>query len=173
MSHATEPRIRLTRRTRHTILTVHIAASVALLGDVLGLAAIALRARDDSPAAAATAGEIMSMMSFLFGIPLSLISLVTGIVLGIGSRWGILRHWWVTVKLVALVAVMAVGALVVGPAEGRLTDAPTDASPNVIVIGAVIQAALLVGATALSVFKPGRRRGTAGRRAVPAPSVAS
>ena len=134
VSHAPEPRIRLTRRARHTILTVHIAASVALLGDVLGLAAIAVRARDDSPAAAATAGEIMSMMSFLFGIPLSLIALVTGIVLGVGSRWGVLRHWWVTVKLVALVAVMAVGVLVVGPAEGRLADSPTNASPDVIVM---------------------------------------
>jgi hypothetical protein len=166
MNDAADTRIRLSRRARHTILTVHIAASVALLGDVLGLAAIALRARDEPPAAAATAGEIMSMMSFLFGIPLSLIALITGVVLGVGTRWGILRHWWVTVKLVALIAVMAVGALVVGPAEGRLSETPTDASPNVIVIGAVVQAGLLVGATALSVFKPGRRRGAAGRRTV-------
>ena len=157
----TDARLRLSRRARHTILTVHIAASVALLGDVLGLIAIGLAARNVDPAAARQSYELASMFSFVFGIPLSLVALVSGVVLGIGTQWGILRHWWVTVKLVAIVAVMAVGALLVGPAEGRLMDAPSATSDQwLMVVGAGVQAGLLLGSTALSVFKPGRRRRT-------------
>ena len=166
--------LHLTRRARNALLTVHIAASVALLGDVLGLTAIALSARGAEPAAAHAGYETMSMFSLMFGIPLSFVSLVTGIVLGVGTRWGVLKHWWVTAKLVALIAVMAVGALVVGPAEGRLIDAPlgTGSATDewIIVGGALGQATLLIGATALSVYKPGGRRGAA-RRAGHTPTI--
>ncbi len=170
----TDAHPRLSRGTRHTVLTVHIAASVALLGGVLGLAAIGLAARGAAPAAAQQSYEIASMFSMAFGIPLSLISLVSGIVLGLGTQWGLLRHWWVTVKLGAIVAVMAVGALLIGPAEGRLIDGPITSSDEwLIVAGAGVQAALLTGSTALSVFKPGRRRPTSARRTRPAAEQAA
>jgi hypothetical protein len=52
----------------------------------------------------------------LFGIPLSMLSLLTGILLGAGSKWGVLRHRWVAGKLLLLVSEIVVGAFVLGPA---------------------------------------------------------
>jgi uncharacterized membrane protein SirB2 len=48
---------------------------------------------------------------------LSVAGLVTGITLGLGTRWGVFRSRWVTAKLLLLVSVMLVGTFVIGPAE--------------------------------------------------------
>jgi uncharacterized membrane protein SirB2 len=50
-------------------------------------------------------------------VPLSVAGLVTGITLGLGTRWGVFRSRWVTAKLLLLVSVMLVGTFVIGPAE--------------------------------------------------------
>jgi hypothetical protein len=153
----------LSRRARNTLLTVHVAASVALLGDVLGLAAVTLRARGaDDPVAAEAAYEIMSMFSLTFGIPLSFTALLTGIALGLGTRWGVLRYPWVIAKLGLILVVILVGALVVGPAEGTLlsdsvTESGRSAALTRALAGEVVQIAALLTSVGLSVFKPGRR----------------
>jgi hypothetical protein len=158
----------LSRRARNTLLTVHIAASVALLGDVLGLAAVTLRARGaDDPVAAEAAYEIMSMFSLTFGIPLSFTALLSGIALGLGTRWGVLRYPWVIAKLGLILVVILVGALVVGPAEGTLlsdsvSDSGRSAALTRALVGETVQIAALVTSVGLSVFKPGRRRADRG-----------
>ena len=86
---------------RRSVLTAHIIASVGLLGDSAGFLAVAIRAATtDDPALAAASYELLEMFSVVFGIPLSMISLATGITLGMGTKWGVLRHSWVTAKLV-------------------------------------------------------------------------
>lgn len=153
------------RRTRHAVLTAHIAVSVALLGDVAALVAVAGRAMgEDDPDAAHTMYEILSMFSMAFGIPLSLAAIATGVALGVGTRWGVFRYGWVIAKLVLIVGVMAIGALVVGPAEERLiTESATGSDRSqtewTIVIAAITQGAALLTATGLGVSKP-RRRGS-------------
>ncbi len=162
------------RRTRNTLLSVHIATSVALLGDLLGLTAILVSATDAEPAAAHESYETMAMFSLIFGIPLSLAALISGVVLGLGTRWGLFRYPWVVAKLGLLVAVILTGALVVGPAEEVLASASTTASAREAaedrtLIALVLQVAALALSTGLSVFKPGRRRV---RRVRPRPSTA-
>src|SRR4051794_18988691 len=101
---------------RRALLTLHIVASVGLLGDCAAIVAINVRAATTSdPALAAAAYDLLSMFPVLFGIPLSLLSLVTGVALGATSKWGILRYAWVTAKLVVILSVIAAGALVIGP----------------------------------------------------------
>ena len=91
---------RLTRSARRAVLTAHIIASVGLLGDVAALLATTIRAATtDDPELAASCYELMSMFSMVFGIPLSFASLLTGLLLGYGSKWGILRYRWVAAKL--------------------------------------------------------------------------
>jgi hypothetical protein len=46
--------------------------------------------------------ELLALFTVLFGIPLSFISLLSGIVLGVGTKWGILRYAWVTTKLLSV-----------------------------------------------------------------------
>ena len=106
----------LSPRTRRIVLTTHIVASVGLLGDVAVYLAVATRAATTSdPALQSACYELLTMFGFVFGIPLSLASLATGVTLGLGSKWGVLRYPWVTTKLALNVSVILVGALVLGP----------------------------------------------------------
>ncbi len=145
---------RLSRRWRNALLTVHIAASVAILGDSLGFLAIAVRARDLSAADAHASYEILGVLSLAFGIPLSFIALGTGIVLGLGSRWGVFRYPWVIAKLALLISVMVVGGAVLGPAENAALDGTGGSAA--LIAGASWDVVALTAAVALSVAKPGR-----------------
>ena len=149
----------LSRRptARRSLLTAHIVVSVGLLGDCAVLLATAVRAGTTAdPELAAAAYELMQLFSLAFGIPLSFASLLTGLALGAGTKWGVLRHGWVIAKLALIVSVIAVGALVIGPSEAAMTggDGGREA---VLVVAAAYQALALLLATGLSVFKPRRR----------------
>jgi len=159
------PRRRLSRRARQALLTTHIILSVGLLGDSAGFLAVAIRAANaDDPLVVRESVEVLSMFSLVFGIPLSLGSLITGVALGIGTKWGVFRYPWVTAKLLLVLSVMLVGSFVIGPAEATMLDGNGDATGRLIVAGAYDVLALVV-ATGLSVFKPGRRfEGRAARR---------
>lgn len=157
-------RTTLTRAVRNSLLAAHIVLSVSLLGDVLALAAVTLRAiGTDDVDTARVSFETMSMFSLAFGIPLSLGSLVTGVLLGRGTRWGVFRYWWVIGKLTLILAVIVVGAFVIGPAEDRLLDTPlSDSSRSrnqaIVLAGGLFDIGALLTATGLSVFKPGGPR---------------
>ncbi len=146
---------------RRTVLTVHIIASVGLLGDSAGFLAVATRAATtDDPALAASAYDLLAMFSVVFGIPLSMLSLASGLTLGFATKWGVLRHWWVTLKLLAILSVILVGAFVIGPSLALMRDG-TGGRETVLVLASAYQVLVLVLATGLSVFKPGGRRGRA------------
>jgi hypothetical protein len=42
----------------------------------------------------------MAMIACWVLVPLALASLLTGLVISLGTRWGLFRHWWVVVSLV-------------------------------------------------------------------------
>jgi hypothetical protein len=144
----------LSRRTRRTVLTLHIVGGVGLLGvcAVIVLADVrALTMADPQPAY-----ELM-VSTPLLGIPLSFLSLITGVLLGLTSKWGILRYRWVTAKLLLNVSVILVGALVLGPQTAAMAD-DGSGSEAALVVGSVYDVLALSLATGLSVFKPGQAR---------------
>jgi uncharacterized membrane protein len=143
--------------TRRALLTVHIIASVGLLGDVAAVLAInVIAATTADTELAAASYELLALFGFLFGIPLSLVSLLSGIVLGLGSKWGVLRYAWVATKLGLLVSVIVVGAVVLGPGTDAMRHGDGGAESR-LVLGAAWQLVALCTATGLSVFKPRRR----------------
>lgn len=108
-------------------------------------------------------------LAFALAIPFSVISLASGIALGLGTHWGVLRHRWVAAKLALQVAIILTGALAVGPLTARLADAA--AAPGTLELGAArwlmplaaaVNLTFALTAVGLSVFKPkGRLRGAA------------
>ena len=71
---------RLGRRARNTVLTIHIAVSVGLLGDSAGFLAVAIqRAVSDDPAFVDASHDLLGTFALAFGIPLSFLALLTGI----------------------------------------------------------------------------------------------
>jgi hypothetical protein len=148
-------RSRIGRRARNWLLTVHIVVSVGLLGDSAGFLAVAIRhGASDDPVFRENARDLLSMFALSFGIPLSFLALLSGLALGIGTRWGVFRYPWVIAKLALIVTVIAVGAIVLRPV---LFDADT-ANDSALIAGATWDVAALTAATGLSVFKPGRSR---------------
>jgi len=153
---------RLRPAARKLVLTVHVASSVALLGTTAATLVLALRAATTGDVGLARASyELMQTLSLALNIPFAVTALVSGVVVGLRTRWGVLRYWWVTAKLVLLVVVIAVGALVVGGGVEEAVGASPGAVPASvewrIVAGAATALTALVAATALSVYKPGGR----------------
>jgi hypothetical protein len=136
------------------VLTVHIAGSVAILGDSVAFLGITLWARSQQPAEAHAAYEILGMLSLVFGIPLSFVALITGIILGLGTRWGVFRYPWVITKLALILSVMVVGGVILAPAEEAALD--DTGGTGMLIAGACWDIAALATAIGLSVFKPGR-----------------
>jgi len=147
---------RLSLPLRHALLTAHIVFSVALLGDSAGYLAVAIRTSTlDDPALVHDSVMTLNMFSFVFGIPLSFAALLTGVGLGYGTRWGVLRYPWVTIKLGLIVTVILVGAFVISPASEQMLDGDGDRTGRLIA-AAIYDVAALTIATGLGVFKPGR-----------------
>jgi uncharacterized membrane protein len=111
---------RLPAPARKAVLTAHIIVSVGLLGDSAGFLAVAIRAAVTSdPASAIESVKVLEMFSVVFNLPLSVATILTGVTLGLGTRWGVFRYPWVTAKLALVVSVMVVGGAVIGPALNR------------------------------------------------------
>jgi ABC-type Na+ efflux pump permease subunit len=149
------------KRFRKPLLLAHVIASVGLLGATSSSLLLAIVADGDRDVY-----ELISLQSAVFGIPLSFVALMTGFALGFATKWGVLRHWWTTLKLALLVGVILNGALMIGPTTARLMDGEGSASMLVVAAGgSVLMLAVSVG---LSVYKPGGRvrRATAVRHAV-------
>ncbi|TMR17914.1 hypothetical protein ETD86_22585 [Nonomuraea turkmeniaca] len=146
-------------RIRKTVLVIHIVVSVALVGEVWGLVALnTAAALTEDLELAHAAYRLMPTLVFAGGIPLSLTALATGITLGLASHWGLFRYYWVVVKLVLLVAVICVGMFLFDPegmaaaTEGARQAGAARQWGQVAALGT--QIAMLLTATALSVFKP-------------------
>jgi len=151
----TVSRPRFRRRTRDVVLTIHIVVAVGLLGDSAGFLAVAIRrAMSDDPAFVDASHDLLGTVALFFGIPLSFLTLLTGIALGLGTSWGVLRYPWVIAKLVLIVTVILVGATILRPV---LADSGNPSS-TLLIAGAAYDVAALATATTLAVFKPGRAR---------------
>lgn len=156
---------RLGRRTRRAVLIVHIAASGAWLGLdlVLGiLVATALLGGDGAPLAVAVGAFATWPM-----VAVGALTLASGVVLGLGSRYGLVRYWWVLVKLVLNVVLVVLVFVLLSPevgalaAEGRAALAagePLAFDPQ-MVFPPVVSSTAVTFAIVLSVVKPwGRTR---------------
>jgi hypothetical protein len=143
------------RGARHALLTAHIIMSVGLLGDSAGFLSVSVRlAGTQDPVARVELLNVLNMFSLVFGIPLSIGTLVSGIALGIGTKW-VFRYPWIVAKLLIAVSVMVVRGLAIGPAQEAMLRGGADATVQLMAAAAYDVIALAI-ANGLSVFKPGR-----------------
>jgi hypothetical protein len=158
--HAGRTTRRLSPRARKSLLTLHIGASVALIGSA-GITALSLIATGERAGDAQVIYAAARTLVFTLGIPLSFVSLLSGIALGLGTRWGVLVHRWTTAKLGLQLAIIVCGGLVIRPAMDSLIDGG-DAAEWTMVAGAAFNTACAMLAVGLAVFKPGGRLRRAG-----------
>jgi uncharacterized membrane protein SirB2 len=152
-----QSRLALSPFLRKLVLTIHIIVSVGLLGDSAGYLAVAVRgAMSSDPLIARSSYQTLRMFALVFGIPLSFAALLTGVLLGLGTGWGVFRYPWVTTKLLLIVSVIAVGALVLNRGMNAMLNGRGGTEAQLIA-GTAYDVVALTIATALGVFKPGGR----------------
>ncbi|GII00567.1 membrane protein [Planobispora takensis] len=135
---------------------------------VLGMT---LRQSQD-PAFVRTGYQIMVLIDDVIVIPTALLTLLSGIVSGLSSNWGVLKHHWVVAKLGLVLLAMANGFFFLHEWTGRaLAEATGPAVPatghavrTLLIAGNLAAFILLVVATILSIYKPWGRT-PRGRRA--------
>jgi hypothetical protein len=164
---------------RKLALTAHVVSSVGWLGAVAAYLALAIAALSSGqPQTVRAAYLAMEPIAWVALIPLAFASLLTGVVQALGTKWGLLRHWWVVMKL-ALTVFATIILLLHTPTTveplARLAEA-NRADPGALQ-GEVLHAGggllVLLAAAVLAIYKPrgmtqyGRRK--LERRAVPAP----
>jgi hypothetical protein len=148
---------------RKLVLTAHIGTSVGWLGAlaVFLAHAVAGLGTEDLRILRATAFA-MGLTAWFVILPLSLASLITGIVQAIGSTWGLVRHYWVVFKLLLTVVATAVLLLKLGPIsqlavaarDSALTSTDLSGLRTSLLVHAVAGMLVLLVVLTLAVFKP-------------------
>ena len=87
-------------RLRKFALAAHLVFSVGWIGTVMAYLALGVTARtspDDQTLRAAWIA--MELIGWYVIVPLALASLLTGLVMAFGTKWGLFRHYWVMISL--------------------------------------------------------------------------
>lgn len=94
---------------RKLVLSIHLAVSVGWIGAVAAYAALdvgTVASNDPGTLRAAYLGMEIIVRSVI--VPLAIASLISGIVMSLGTRWGLFRHYWVVISLLLTVLATAV-----------------------------------------------------------------
>lgn len=150
--------IRLGRVVRKVWLIVHIAAAGAWLGMDLVLGVLVFTAVGTSdPATFSVAMQALELFAVWPLIITGLLCLVSGVVLGVGTRYGLVRYWWVVVKLVLNVVLVLLVVLVLPPGvheAAELGRSLVVTDPGDMVFPPIVSTAAVLFATVVSVLKP-------------------
>ncbi|MEA3190945.1 MAG: hypothetical protein QOD77_1527 [Thermoplasmata archaeon] len=144
-------------RLRKAALVAHVAASLGWLGSVAAFLALALAGLEGKAVYAA-----MDVVGWSAIVPFCFAALGTGVVLSLGTEWGLFRHYWVIVKLGITVVATAFLLLHLQPVSHLAelaADHPFTADDHhgtrlQLVFDAAGAIVLMLVATVLSVFKP-------------------
>jgi hypothetical protein len=99
-------------RLRKFALAAHITLSVGWIGAVAGYIALDVTAATSQDARALRAAYLaMELIAWYVIVPLALASLLTGLIMSLGTKWGLFRNYWVLISL--LLTIIATFVLLV------------------------------------------------------------
>ena len=156
-------RWRLGATARKSILLVHIASAGVWLGIDVVMAVLvftALGSGDNrTKALSYQALELVAVGPLLVT---GLVCLLTGILLGLSSRYGLVRYWWVAAKLALNLVLTGLVLVALAPqvadaaARARQFDAgvPVPLGVGDLIFPPIVSPTALLVAMVLAVFKP-------------------
>jgi hypothetical protein len=147
---------------RKFALAAHLTLSVGWIGAVAAYMALDV--------SAATSQDVQILRAAYFGmesiaryiiVPLAFASLVTGLVMSVGTKWGLLRHYWVLFSLLLTViatAVLVVETQVISSLADMAAD-PRTSGDELRALGSTLVhsvggTVVLLVVLALNVYKP-------------------
>ena len=145
---------------RKLALSVHLTCSVGWIGAVvayLGLGLAAVNSTDVTTTRSAWVA--MEVIGWFVIVPLAVLSLVTGVVMSLGTRWGLFRYYWVAISFV-LTLLCTVVLILHMPTVSSMVEVALNAEGEALAalggdlfhpgIGLVI----LLAVQALNIYKP-------------------
>ena len=152
--------MKLSPGLRKFALGCHLLFAIGWIGAVLAYLTLATAAEvSDSPNTVRAAWIGMELSGWYAIVPLAVASLITGLVMAVGTRWGVFRHYWVVFSLA--LTTFAVTVLVLHmPTVSSHADTARDADRAELaglgsdlahpLIGLLVLLAVLV----LNIYKP-------------------
>lgn len=81
---------------RKLVLTLHITCSVGWIGAVIAFLALVIAAMTREDVQILRAVWIaLDLLGSLVIVPLAIVSLLSGLVMSLGTKWGLFQHYWV------------------------------------------------------------------------------
>jgi len=164
----------MTPNLRKFSLTVHVTCSLGWIGAAFAYLALGIAAgTSHDQLIIRTSWLAMDLVGWYVVVPLAIASLLTGILMSLGTRWGLLRHYWVVIALV-LTTIAAIVLLLHMPAVSTAAEAARyadDAGLQALggdVIHPGLGVLVLLTVAVLNVYKPrgvtryGRRSSSGG-----------
>ena len=167
------------RTGRRWWLIVHIISSVSWLGISIAMLTLAITAKLGDADIKGYAYWTMHLLVSRLVIPAALISLLSGVVVGLTTPWGLVKHTWVLVKLVLTLVTTVLTTFLLRPA---INQAYEHSVPRValsaddlervgisLISAGIVSTSIYTFAAILSVLKPWGRTpwGRTARRAQP------
>jgi hypothetical protein len=162
---------RLTPAARNAVVVAHAITGIGWMGVDIAVVVLLMTARTtDDPVLVVSGFNAVRMIVPIAVPPLSLGIVITGLMLGLGTRWGLVRYWWVLIKLLLsfLMTVLVFVSLL--PAVNSIavlsTSTTTSADavraslgslPTQLMFPPVVSFLMLGFAAILSIFKPWHR----------------
>ena len=148
---------------RKGVLVVHIVSAGAWIGIdvVMGVVIFTalLSADDNTRSLCYRALELFAVWPLLMT---GLVCLASGVVLGLGTKWGLVRYWWVAIKLALNILLTALVLVALRPGvmeaaqQGRrfASGEPASLAVGDLIFPPVVSPTALLIAFVLAVFKP-------------------
>lgn len=159
--------LRLRPRLRKSLLFLHIVSGVGWMGTDIALAILVLGALRSDDAERVAASYLATAYIGVIAVPvLAVMMTLTGIALAIGSSLGLLKYWWVLVKLVLSLGLCVLVYLALLPElrtlpgmveMGASADEVRDgigAATTGLLFPPVVSFTVMAIASLLSIFKP-------------------
>jgi hypothetical protein len=147
---------------RKFALATHLALSVGWIGAVAGYLALDVTvATSQDPVLLRSAWIAMGLVASWAIVPLALGSVLTGLVMSLGTKWGLFRHWWVLISFLLTVAatlVLLSEARVISHSAAIAAD-PTTSNDRLAALPSTLPHSLgglivLLVVQVLNVYKP-------------------
>jgi hypothetical protein len=145
---------------RRAALAMHLITSIGWMGAAGAYlaAGVAARVSDQVPTVRA-AWITMELIGWLVIVPLGCLAFLTGLVMSVGTRWGLVRHYWVLIALVLTSLALAVLILHMPSVSAGAAVARTGDDRAVLQLGGDIAhpalgLIVLVVVAVLNLYKP-------------------
>jgi hypothetical protein len=147
-------------RMRKAALAVHICSSIGWIGAAVAYLALAVAAQVSQQASTVYSAWMgMELIGWAVIVPLGCLAFLTGLLMSLGTSWGLVRHYWVLIALV--LTTLALGVLllhmptVTQTAELARTMTGADlAALGGDIVHPAVGIGILIVVAVLNVYKP-------------------